>query len=74
MPWDILYLIDSKELIEHPICTFVDIDFHSSIHQSNRVMKKKLQARLLSQLITGGPLPTMFFETLEKQQCKQKTV
>ena len=23
---------------------------------------------------TGGPLLTQFFETLEKQQCKQKTV
>ena len=24
--------------------------------------------------ITGGPLLMLFFETLEKQQCKQKTV
>jgi hypothetical protein len=25
-------------------------------------------------LSTGGPLLTLFFETLEKQPCKQKTV
>ena len=34
-----------------------------------------VQSEVCQQLpFTGGPLLTLFFETLEKQLCKQKTV
>ena len=50
-----------------------------SMHLSERLLSFEsevadMSVKVYVQAYTGGPLLTLFFETLEKQLCKQKTV
>ena len=41
---------------------------------TNRFFNGYFRACVCMYVCTGGPLLTLFFKTLEKQPCKQKTV